>query len=366
MHPHNDKFIEDRPEQLPPKWRPFIVKKLEWQEGLQARALRAADAYARYEILIRHPDSESTIGGLAPGIEVRFGTLAPGQCTLPRRTNASEFSILLEGEAEIQADGKTYNLKPRDTWVVPAMRPSCMRNSGRSSMVYITYSNAALLKLMRVFYEEASRDTAASFAEGLHGFARARDIAGPGHTLNESGAHLLPYEYLVDPDSIESRVLVWHWPEVQKHLPSLLEIDPHYDGRTLWVLYNPATERRVGTTPSFFASMACIRPHSNTDSHRHVSAAINLILEGAGYSMVNGERMDWEAGDIMLSAPGWMPHSHHTGEQISMVLTVQDHPMHIATESLIWQEHLPAGAIINLGTQSGFSTNRASLATSEQ
>lgn len=343
------------------QWRPFLVKGEQWQAGLDAIAREPVDVYGRRELLIRHPDSEPSIGGLAPGIEVRFGTLAPGQATLPCRTNASEFFLLIDGAMELDSDGGNYALGKRDAWVIPAMRSHALRNSGSATARYVCYSNAAMLKYMRVFFEQAYPSTQRMAAAGLNGFIRARDIAGPGHQLNETGARILPYEYLVDPDSVESRVLVWRWGELLPHLPSVLNLHPDYDGRTLWVLYNPATERRVGTTPSFFASMACAKPRSSTASHRHASAAINFILEGTGHSLVDGERMDWTAGDIMLSAPGWLAHSHHFHDDVCVVLTVQDHPLHIATESLIWQEQLPAGPIVNLGTQTGFSTNLASL-----
>ena len=354
-----------RPEGLrrPDQWRPFLVKGEQWQAGLDAIAHDPADRYGRRELLIRHPDSDLSIGGLAPGIEVRFGTLAPGQSTAPHRSNASDFFLLIEGSVELDSDGGSYALEKRDAWVIPAMRAHAMRNIGDSEARYVCYSNAALLKYMRVFFEEDCPGTQRAAAAGLNGFTRARDIAGTGHQLNATGAHILPYEYLVDPDSIESNVLVWRWGELLPHMPTVLNQHPDYDGRTLWVLYNPATERRVGTTPSFFASMAAAKPRSSTASHRHASAAINFILEGTGHSLVDGERVDWKAGDIMLSAPGWLAHSHHFHDEVCVVLTVQDHPLHIATESLIWQEHLPAGAILNLGTHSGVSTNLANLSS---
>ena len=74
--------------------------------------------------------------------------------------------------------------------------------------------------------------------------------------------------------------------------------------------------------------------------HRHSSSAINYYLRGNGYSKVSGERLDWKAGDLILSAPGWAMHSHHSGTETTSALTVQDHPLQIAMESLIWQERM--------------------------
>ena len=38
--------------------------------------------------------------------------------------------------------------------------------------------------------------------------------------------------------------------------------------------------------------------------HRHTSAAINYYFQGSGLSTVEGEVIEWKAGDLMLSAPG--------------------------------------------------------------
>jgi hypothetical protein len=53
-----------------------------------------------------------------------------------------------------------------------------------------------------------------------------------------------------------------------------------------------------------------IRRHSGM--HRHQGGLVIYIIEGAGYSLVNGERHDWEAGDLLLlpMKPGGVEHQH--------------------------------------------------------
>ena len=54
-----------------------------------------------------------------------------------------------------------------------------------------------------------------------------------------------------------------------------------------------------------------------------------------------GQRYEWGAGDLMLTAPGWAIHHHASGpDERVYELTVQDQPLHIAMESLLWQEDL--------------------------
>ena len=64
-----------------------------------------------------------------------------------------------------------------------------------------------------------------------------------------------------------------------------------------------------------------------------------------------------KAGDLMLSAPGWAVHNHASYDEYVYELTVQDQPLNIAMESLLWQENLKTPMAV-LGQQEGFSTNR--------
>jgi gentisate 1,2-dioxygenase len=91
--------------------------------------------------------------------------------------------------------------------------------------------------------------------------------------------------------------------------------------------------------------------------HRHMSAAINYYFHGHGHSVVEGKIYKWKAGDLMLSAPGWAVHNHASGDDHVYELTVQDQPLNIMMESLLWQENLKQPFSV-LGQQEGFSTNR--------
>src|SRR3546814_15182941 len=81
------------------------------------------------------------------------------------------------------------------------------------------------------------------------------------------------------------------------------------------LLYNPATERRNGTTHSFFATVSGGTrrnpPPPILRGHRHSSASINYYFIGnGGKSVVEGQVYEWGIGDLMLSAPGWEEHAH--------------------------------------------------------
>ena len=53
-----------------------------------------------------------------------------------------------------------------------------------------------------------------------------------------------------------------------------------------------------------------IRVHSGM--HKHQGGLVIYIIEGEGYTLVDGERHDWEAGDLLLLPvkPGGVEHQH--------------------------------------------------------
>ncbi len=55
-----------------------------------------------------------------------------------------------------------------------------------------------------------------------------------------------------------------------------------------------------------------IRRHSG--KHRHQGGLAIFVLEGEGYTVVNGERIDWEAGDLILLPikPNGVEHRHYS------------------------------------------------------
>jgi gentisate 1,2-dioxygenase len=168
---------------------------------------------------------------------------------------------------------------------------------------------------------------------------------------------LMPYERLINPPPVESSPLFWPWEQVRAELKKLENLGADYVGRRLYLLYNPMTGRTNGTTPNFFATIT-VRPPKIVDRpHRHVSAAINYYFHGTGRSSVGGNVYEWKAGDMMLSAPGWVVHNHASHDDYVYELTVQDQPLNILMESLLWQENMKVEPAL-LGTQFGFDTNR--------
>ena len=346
-------------------WPSVIIPK----EAIDAEVSRLADAprpaNGRRATLVVHPLAKTPGLGLAPGIDVTINVLKPGEECAPVVRNSVQVDMCIAGRGTAIIGTRELAADQFDVWNTPSMEPHYCRNTGKDLFVRLSFSNAPLLEKLEIHYVDEnmnakerrirSGDQPAGVAVGK----RARDVA---ETLDigTEGAQLLGYEYLIDIDVVESKPLLWPWKEVSPHLEKVYQRDLKYTGRHLYVLYNPATERRIGTAHCFFATIAKYPPGKVDRPHRHSSAAINYYFFGHGKSTVMGKHLEWKAGDLHLSAPGWAVHNHASREQGFCALTIQDHPLQIAMESLIWQETMDT-AIVKLGSQKGVETNLDTL-----
>jgi gentisate 1,2-dioxygenase len=342
-------------------WSALVMPGEEIDHEIERLASIPLPSSGRRRSFIVHPDSTEPGRGLAPGIDVAINVLLPGERTTPELQNASQVSFCVRGAATGHVGVRTLAFERFDTWNIPSMNAYSYENNNSEPAAFLSYSNTPLLKKLGVYYVEDNPVVAApaDSADRRAASRRARDLA-LDVPIGTDGARLLGYEYLIDIDVRPSAPLLWPWKEVSKHLGGVERLGGEsgrgYQGRHVAILYNPATGRRIGTTHSFFASIAQFPPGRVDVPHRHTSAAINYIFAGSGRSTVDRRKFGWKSGDLMLSAPGWAVHNHASGDEGCKILTVQDHPLHIANESLIWQESLK-GPIVKLGSEAGIETN---------
>jgi len=346
-------------------WAPIVVTKKEIDTEVERLAGLPEPANGRRESLIVHPLAAASAPGFAPGIQVKLSVLKPGEKTAEFRHNATEVNFCIGGSGQTLVAGRRIAFAQYDVWNHPSHAIYRHVNDGKDLQVRLTYSNAPLLQHMQVYLPEdepaADLHPVEDAEEKAHKSDPQRKSPFGMIPLGKEGGMLMPYEILINPQTVESKPLHFPWKDVKRELDKLESLGKDYAGRRLYMMYNPVTGRMNGVTPNFFATIT-IRPPKIVDRpHRHVSAAINYYFHGKGYSMVAGNRYEWAAGDLMLSAPGWAVHNHASYDGHVYELTIQDQPLNIYMESLLWQEDLKKPAAL-LGSQPGFETNRSKAA----
>jgi gentisate 1,2-dioxygenase len=339
---------------------PIVIKKTTIDLEIERLATLPSPVSGRRTSLVSNRSSGAG-NGLTQGIAVAISVLKPGEQTKPLRQNSSLVNFCIHGRGSTVINGHRFNYCPYDVWTIPPWSIYQHFNDTEELQVRLTYSNSPLLEKLGVHIVDETPEIEGTIESHAGTESKNNAQTSPYGTfrLTDEGAFLMPYEKLIDPAPIDLKPLHWPWQSVKAELDKLRALGQQYLGRRLYLLYDPATGRTNGTTSSFFATFT-VRPANIIDRpHRHVSAAINYYFAGSGYSIVDGKRHEWEAGDLMLSAPGWAIHNHASNAQDVYELTVQDQPLHIALGSLLWQENLREKPRL-LGVQSGFATNRVS------
>lgn len=343
----------------PEPWAPVKITRAEIEAEIDRLRAAPRPANGRRVSRIVHSSATAPGLGLAPGISVTIEVLNPGEETTPLRENAHRVEIGIVGSGRIEVDNGEIALAHLDVANLPSMKPFRFRNDTSQVWARLSYSNAALLEKLGVHYAEdlpetwrPAPDATPTGTTGTDEQTAYTRSTAPDIPIGDQGARLRGYEFLVDIEVVDSRALHWPWAEVASHLSQTAG-----DGkRTIMALYNPATQRRQGATHSFFVTATAMpggrSPRPRGRGHRHSSVAINYHFAGSGVSTVNGQDISWEAGDLLLSAPGWLEHAHYEGPDGLAVYTVQDHPLHIGMESLVWQEKMD-GPVLALGSEAG-------------
>jgi gentisate 1,2-dioxygenase len=61
--------------------------------------------------------------------------------------------------------------------------------------------------------------------------------------------------------------------------------------------------------PTMGAQLQLLKAGERTKAHRHTGSAVYQVAKGRGWSLIGGQRFDWEEKDI-FALPSWAVHSH--------------------------------------------------------
>ena len=79
--------------------------------------------------------------------------------------------------------------------------------------------------------------------------------------------------------------------------------------------------------PTIGAQLQRLLPNEKTKPHRHTGSAFYQVAKGRGWSVIAGQRFDWEEKDI-FALPSWALHSHAnaSGSEDAVLFSFNDFP----------------------------------------
>ena len=267
--------------------RPHVLRSLELVTPEQA---------GRRVVYLANPgrrDVTAAVGWLYSGLQV----MAPGECASSHRHSASALRFIMEGSgAYTNVDGhkmtlsaNDFVLTPNGTWHEHGVEPDgtiCIWQDGLDiplmnaleANFYEVHPDLKQPIIFPIDDSTASWGSAALKPAGEHGSRRY--------------SPLLKYEWERNYDALQA------FARVSDGSP--------FDGIHMDYI-NPVTGGAVMQTLG--ASMQMLRPGEHTQAHREVGSFVYQCAKGAGFSIVNGKRIDWKERDIFC-VPAWMWHEH--------------------------------------------------------
>ena len=123
-----------------------------------------------------------------------------------------------------------------------------------------------------------------------------------------------------------SPMYVYRWAQTREALDNLRGYEGNGFEAVLIEYVDPTTGQAPYATMTFFAQM--LRPGEATLPLRQNASLIYTVLEGAGHSIVNGQRFDWEPFDTFCVPGGnWCEHVNGSAGEDAVLFVSSDEPV---------------------------------------
>jgi gentisate 1,2-dioxygenase len=120
-------------------------------------------------------------------------------------------------------------------------------------------------------------------------------------------------------------LLNYKWKKTEEALRQLARVGGNAFDDVALEFINPHTGGPV--FPTLTCWIQLVRRGVRTKAHRQTESSVYQVFEGRGYSVINGNRFDWEKGDMFV-VPPWAWHEHAAVADEGVVLfSIHDTPV---------------------------------------
>ncbi len=278
--------LEPRSKAVPYLWR--------WRE-LRPQAMRAAELVGTQQAerrVLRLTNPELSGVSASNTLVANIQIVMPGEIARAHRHSAAALRLIIEGGGGYTVvNGERVPMFPGDLVLTPNWTWHDHANDTDAPMIWLDGLDTPLVRMLEAgFYEEYHQER--------------QDL---GAAVNSSP---------------------WHYPmsEMRAALQRRADAAPSAAGDGIILEY---TNRATGgpVMPTVACYMQLLRPGEQTRACRRVCCTNFHVVEGAGYSMVGGQRLDWEDKDV-FTVPTWTFHEHvNSGDRPAFLFSFSDAPV---------------------------------------
>jgi gentisate 1,2-dioxygenase len=302
-----------------------------WRD-LRPQAMRAAQLVGteqaeRRVLRLTNPElpGQSASNTMVANIQI----VMPGEIARAHRHSGSALRLIIEGTGGYTVvNGARLPMAPGDLVLTPNWTWHDHANDTDAPMIWLDGLDTPLVRMLEAgFYEDYYKETQ-TIGEGANSsFAKYGD---GGLRPAWEAAPATRYSPL------------WHYPMSQaraalERLAAERSGSP-FDGIILEYT-NPLTGGSAMPTIACFVQM--LRAGERTQAHRSVCRTNYHVIEGRGYSIVGGTRLDWEDKDV-FTVPTWTFREHaNDSDRPAFLFSFTDAPVMKALD--LYREEAKAG-----------------------
>lgn len=328
-----EEFYQDtEAAQLPPLWL-YLSKLITAQPVADAQPYlwRWEDIYPRIlkagEIPIERGNERRVLILNNPGIAHLYSTtrtiyagvqmVKPGEVAPAHRHVQSAIRFVLQGGGAYTAvEGEKCYMEQYDLILTPPWRWHDHGNESNEPIIWMDGLDINLIKSLNASFFE-------NYPEERQPIEHPADLSRKMY----GGGYLRPAWLKPERNkAASSPLLIFKWGRTYEALRELAQVAASPYDDVILEYTNPQTGGTV--LPTLSCCVQLVRPGIHTQAHRHTTSAVYHVVEGAGYSIIEGKRFDWKKGDF-IALPPWAWHEHanssSTGEAI--LFSVTDAPV---------------------------------------
>ena len=253
----------------------------------------------------------------------------PGERAPVHRHTPSASRFVLDGDGGFTVvEGEKLEMSRGDLILTPTGTWHDHGNDGKQPVIWVDVLNVPLVESLnatRFEFNYAEKDEKSNTGESIpRTLQTIREPDDHSQKLYGTGGIKPLFVSHRRGPTEHSPLFAYRWDETRAALERLQAYSGSpYDG-ILFEYVDPTTGGAVMPTMSFRCQM--LRAGEHTLAHRKTASNVYCVLEGEGYTDVEGTRLEWKRNDV-FTVPGWLWHEHkNTSRQNAFLYSVTDEP----------------------------------------
>ncbi len=250
--------------------------------------------------------------GTTQSMVAGYQMVLPGESAPAHRHTPAAIRLMLSGRGYTVVEGEAVFMEPGDLVLTPGWTWHDHRNDGDETMVWLDGLDVPFVRGMN-----------AQFYEDFEGKQLQPKLVPDNASVSRFGSGVVPSD---EPAvTRHSPLTKYPYGSTLASLRRLREVkgDPEHGVSIDFV--HPLTGGPV--LPTMACAMQLLPPGRASQARRHTSSTVFCVTQGEGYTVVNGERMDWKHKDFFV-VPSWTWYEHHaTGTEDVTLFSMSDRPL---------------------------------------